>query len=134
MKPNRIIETCLYVDDLGEAEAFYTKVMGLEVYAKVEGRHVFFRCGDGMFLVFDAERTTTTSEKGIPGHGAKGEGHTAFHMMPEEVPGWFAHLEEQGVEIECDFDWPSGGKSYYFRDPSNNCIELTTPQTWLLDK
>lgn len=133
MRPDRILETCLCVDDLPEAETFYTNVMGLELYAKVDGRHVFFRCGDGMFLLFNAEVTAKPSKLGIPGHGTSGEGHTAFHMTPDEVSGWKSRLGELGVEIECEYDWPSGGKSLYFRDPSNNCIELTTPQTWLLE-
>ena len=42
MKAKRVLETCLYVDDLEKAEAFYRQVFGLELYAKVEGRHVFF--------------------------------------------------------------------------------------------
>jgi catechol 2,3-dioxygenase-like lactoylglutathione lyase family enzyme len=55
MTPSGILETALYVDDLDEAETFYTEVMGLERIAKVDGRHVFFRCGEGVLLLFDPE-------------------------------------------------------------------------------
>ncbi|MGH2457249.1 MAG: VOC family protein, partial [Chloroflexota bacterium] len=48
MRAERVLETCLYVDDLTAAEAFYASVLGLELFSKVPGRHVFFRCGEGM--------------------------------------------------------------------------------------
>lgn len=57
MQPSGILEAALYTDDLAAAEAFYTGVLGLEVLGKVEGRHVFFRCGAGVVLVF-APRAT----------------------------------------------------------------------------
>lgn len=132
MRPGRVIETCLYVDDLVAAEAFYTRVLGLETYARVAGRHVFFRCGDGMLLLFDPAQTVKPGMPGIPPHGATGPGHAAF-MMPEgEIGAWRARLEAEGVEIESDFTWPNGGRSLYFRDPAGNSLELTTPKTWEL--
>ena len=133
MNPSRILETCLCVDDLDEAERFYKDVLGLEFYAKVPGRHVFFRCGDSMFLLFNPEATATPSVTGIPGHGTTGSGHVAFHMMPEEVDGWRDRLEERDVAIETEYEWPGGGFSIYFRDPAGNCLELATPQIWKLE-
>ena len=52
MKVSEVLETCLYVDDLKKAEVFYATILGLKVIAKVEGRHVFFRCGNRVFLIF----------------------------------------------------------------------------------
>ena len=46
-----ILETCICSPDLDAAERFYTTVFGLEVISRVRGRHVFFRCGHGVFLV-----------------------------------------------------------------------------------
>jgi catechol 2,3-dioxygenase-like lactoylglutathione lyase family enzyme len=130
MRPLRIIETCLYVDDLEAAEAFYVRVLGLEIYARVPGRHVFFRSGDGMFLLFDAAATVKPGLPGIPPHGASGAGHTAFAIGEADLEAWRAKLRAEGVEIESDYTWPGGGRSLYFRDPAGNSIELTTPRTW----
>ena len=57
MQPGGILEAALYADDLEAAEAFYTGVLGLSVLARVEGRHVFFRCGLGVVLLFNPEAT-----------------------------------------------------------------------------
>jgi catechol 2,3-dioxygenase-like lactoylglutathione lyase family enzyme len=50
MQVSRVLESCLYVDDLAAARDFYGHVLGLEVRSQVPDRHLFFRCGEGMFL------------------------------------------------------------------------------------
>ena len=130
MNVTRIIESCLYVDDLEVAEEFYVRVLGLEVHARVPGRHVFFTVGQGMFLVFRAETSKVDSGTGIPAHGTQGPGHIAFAMSENDIDGWQEKLAEARVGVESDFTWPSGGRSLYFRDPAGNSIELTTPRTW----
>ncbi len=49
----RVLETALYADDLDRAEVFYTSVLGLNLFAKEAGRHLFFKFGDHMLLVFN---------------------------------------------------------------------------------
>lgn len=128
MKAREILETSVYADDLDAAERFYAGVLGMDVIARVEGRHVFFRCGARVFLVFNPERTREGGM--IPAHGAAGPGHACFAMRADEVEEWRAHLQASGVEIETDFSWPDGGRSLYFRDPAGNSIELGTPAIW----
>ena len=43
MTPRGILETVLYARDLGAIEDFYRRALGLEPFAKAEGRHVFYR-------------------------------------------------------------------------------------------
>lgn len=131
MQARRILETCLYVDDLEAAKEFYTRVLGLELYSEVAGRHAFFRCGEAMFLLFDA-RATRQPGGMVPTHGAEGPGHVAFVLRPDEAAPWRAHLEQQGVPIEQEVTWPNGGHSLYFRDPAGNSLEVATPSTWNL--
>lgn len=130
MKATRVLETCLYVDDLEAAKRFYSEVVGLEFFAEVEGRHVFFRCGDAMFLLFNPDATEIELVQGIGSHGARGPGHAAFYMGDGEIDSWRAHLEAHGVVIESDFEWPNGGRSLYFRDPAGNSLEFATPKLW----
>lgn len=124
-----VLETCLYADDLAAAECFYGDVLGLAVYSKVEGRHVFFRAGDAMFLVFDP-KTTAVANGDVPPHGAHGAGHVAFAIDDGEVEAWLERLAARGVEVEASVEWPHGGRSIYFRDPAGNSVELAPPAIW----
>ena len=123
-----ILETCLYVDDLAAAERFYSQVLGLAFHSRQEERHIFFRCGRGMLLLFNPEQSSLLGE--IPSHGTCGAGHVAFAAQEAELPAWRKHLEANGVTIEKAHSWPGGGNSLYFRDPAGNSLELATPQIW----
>jgi catechol 2,3-dioxygenase-like lactoylglutathione lyase family enzyme len=122
-----ILETALYAADLVAAEDFYEGVLGLEVDSREPGRHVFFRCGETMLLLFDPA-TTSRSAGRVPTHGATGPGHVAFSVDDLEL--WPERLNSAGVDIEADVDWPNGGRSLYVRDPAGNSVELTTPRIW----
>lgn len=135
MGPERILEAALYVDDLDAAEAFYGDVLGLSRIAKAEGRHVFFRCGATVLLLFVA--TATRKPPGnpsapVPAHGAEGPGHLCFAANSSEIVDWKYRLEAAGVTIEADFRWPSGGRSIYFRDPAGNSVEFAEPKIWTM--
>src|SRR5687768_4637168 len=116
MKVEKVLETCLYVDDLARAERFYTEVLGLVFVSRQEGRHVFFRCGQGMLLLFNplgcgpAGNGQTTSAAGIdvPPHGALGPGHVAFAVSQADLPAWSDHLSHHHIAIEKVIDWPGG--------------------------
>jgi catechol 2,3-dioxygenase-like lactoylglutathione lyase family enzyme len=125
MKVSRILETSLYAEDLEAAEAFYTRVLGLEVHSRFLGRHVFFHSGSGMFLVFNPNQT----EREDSPHGCRGRGHVAWAVSREELDGWRQWLEKEGLTLN-DFFWPGGGRSLYFSDPAGNSLELTTPELW----
>jgi catechol 2,3-dioxygenase-like lactoylglutathione lyase family enzyme len=133
MKVNEILETCLYVDDLDEAEQFYREVLGLEFVSRRTGRHVFWRCGNRMLLLFDPSEVQGFGSE-TPHHGAQGIGHVAFAVSDDEIPAWESHLKKHGVEIERAVDWPQGGRSLYFRDPAGNSLELASPKIWGLDE
>ena len=61
MKPELILETCLYAADLEAVEVFYRDVLGLEPVTKAEGRHVFYRLKDQMLLIFNPKSTQSPS-------------------------------------------------------------------------
>jgi catechol 2,3-dioxygenase-like lactoylglutathione lyase family enzyme len=134
MTPSAILESALYVTDLDAAEKFYTDLLGLDLLGKVEGRHLFFRCGDGVLLIFNAEATKVPpapdAKLKVPPHGTVGDGHLCFAASADEIVRWRAHLERKKIAIESEFEWPQGGRSIYIRDPSGNSIEFAEPRIW----
>jgi catechol 2,3-dioxygenase-like lactoylglutathione lyase family enzyme len=133
MTPDGILETVLYAKDLAAIEAFYHDVLGMQPFAKADGRHIFYRCGDQVLLIFNPVATTVPPAEGalpVPPHGMQGEGHICFRASATELEAWRAHLAAKGVPIEAEFDWPRGGRSIYFRDPAGNCLEFAEPKIW----
>jgi catechol 2,3-dioxygenase-like lactoylglutathione lyase family enzyme len=134
MRVDGVLETCLYAADLTAAERFYRDVIGLDPFARVDGRHVFFRCGRGMLLVFDPAATSRTAGTvggvSVPVHGAHGPGHVAFAVDESSLDAWRTHLGEHEIPIEAEIAWPRGGRSLYVRDPAGNSVELATPSIW----
>ena len=129
----RILETALYAANLAETADFYERVLGLERFAEAEGRHVFFRAGEQVLLLFDPEATQrppAPDSLPVPPHGATGPGHVCFAATAAGIAGWVAHLAKHRVSIEADFEWPQGGRSIYFRDPAGNSVEFAEPRIW----
>ena len=133
MNVHQILETCLYVDDLVRAEQFYSEVLGLKLESRQEGRHVFFHCGRQMLLLFNPLASRESADH-FPAHGAFGPGHVAFSVREAELVEWRGWLEQCGVTIEKIIDWPGGGRSVYFRDPTGNSLELATPRIWGIEE
>lgn len=108
-----VLETCVYADDLEAAKGFYQGLLGLELFAEQPGRHLFFRAGPGVFLVFNPQ--ATQQETALPPHGAQGSVHVCFRVAAEELPGWA--------------EWKAG-PSLYVRDPAGNLVELAPAAIW----
>lgn len=134
----RVLESGLYAENLEETAAFYADVLGLERIAEAEGRHVFFRAGQGVVLLFRPSATRQPppprARVPVPPHGAEGPGHLCFAGTEVEIERWRGRLRAAGVEIEADFEWPQGGRSIYFRDPAGNSLEIAESRIWGLEK
>ncbi|UWQ30553.1 VOC family protein [Leisingera sp. M527] len=131
--PKAILETALYADDLDAAEEFYGRILGLERIQRIGDRHVFFRCGTSVLLIFNAQETIKppgNPRLPVPPHGSSGPGHICFAQPRADLLLMRGRLVASGVAIEAEFDWPSGARSLYFRDPAGNSIEIAEPQLW----
>jgi catechol 2,3-dioxygenase-like lactoylglutathione lyase family enzyme len=131
--PAAVLEAALYADDLDAAEAFYGGVLGLERVVRAGDRHVFFRVGATILLIFDPDKTAAAHPEArfpVPPHGAHGPGHLCFTASLDEIEAWRGRLAEAGHPIESDFTWPNGARSIYFRDPAGNSLEMTEPRLW----
>jgi len=130
-----ILETALYVDDLDAAEAFYGELLGLERVLRAGDRHVFYRCGPGILLIFNRAETLKPPPDDalpVPPHGTAGAGHVCFRMDGPAIDRMVEKLNKAGIVIESDFRWPTGARSLYFRDPAGNSLECAEPRLWNL--
>ena len=132
MRPNAILETVLYAEDLHAARAFYAEALGLECVQEEKNRHVFFRCGGQMLLIFNPQETRKQRQGGlpVPPHGALGNGHVCFNATASELEDWRRHFAKRKIAIEADFEWPGGGRSIYIRDPAGNSVEFAEARIW----
>ncbi|MCX7645464.1 MAG: VOC family protein [Rhodobacteraceae bacterium] len=129
-----VLEAAVYAGDLDAAEDFYGTILGLERIVRAGNRHVFFRAGPTVVLVFNPDETARPAANPalpVPAHGATGPGHICF-SVPDGVrlDALAARLERQGVAIEADFRWPNGARSVYVRDPAGNSVEFAEPRLW----
>ncbi|HEY8381790.1 MAG TPA: VOC family protein [Microvirga sp.] len=130
---NGIIETALYVDDLGRARHFYETVLSLPPMVgdtrfqsyDVGGRSVLL-----LFLRGATLETVTLPGGTIPPHDGHGAIHVGLAVAAEDLPSWEARLTEHAIPIEGRTRWQRGGESIYFRDPDGHLLELATPGLW----
>ncbi|SIT75180.1 VOC family protein [Pontibaca methylaminivorans] len=131
--PSAVLESAVYAEDLEAARRFYGDLIGLEPFQTVEGRHIFFRVGAAVLLVFNPEATKLPSRNPrlpVPTHGATGPGHVCFVLDREQIAAMRARLVAAGIGIDAEFDWPHGARSLYVRDPAGNSVEFAESWLW----
>jgi catechol 2,3-dioxygenase-like lactoylglutathione lyase family enzyme len=128
-----IIETCLYVGDIGRASTFYEEVLGLRRIAGDDRLIAYSVAEKDVLLLFKRGSTAQPLDfpgGAIPPHDGSGQNHLAFSISAEQIPAWEKQLGEHRVAIESRVHWPQGGTSIYFRDPDDNLLELAAPGIW----
>ncbi len=130
---SHILETSLYVSDLGASRVFYQRVLGGEVFLQDKRMCALGVAGGGVLLLFlrggSAEPSETPAGT-IPAHDGRGVLHLAFAIPRCELDAWEAHLAAEEIAIESRITWPRGGTSLYFRDPDGHSVEVATPGLW----
>ncbi|TNF18930.1 MAG: glyoxalase/bleomycin resistance/extradiol dioxygenase family protein [Rhodobacteraceae bacterium] len=128
-----VLEAALYAEDLAAAESFYGGLMGMKVVLRLLPRHVFFRAGQTVLLVFNPCETARPSgnpDLPVPAHGARGPGHVCFAATRDEIAAWRQVFRDAGVALDAEFDWPNGARSLYVRDPAGNSVEFAERRLW----
>ena len=125
-----VLETVLYYPETLEAQVdrFYRTVLGMRPIGRKSGQFLFFRAGRSVFLLFEVDRAR--AQDSPPPHGARGPGHTCFQVPGDAYADWKTHLATHDVEVEEEMRWPGGGRSFYFRDPAGNALEIADRDIW----
>jgi catechol 2,3-dioxygenase-like lactoylglutathione lyase family enzyme len=133
VKLDRVLETCLYVEDLDRAGRFYEDVLGLAGLTRDARFRAYDVGGQSVLLLFQRGATLETVHMPggtIPPHDGHGPLHMAFAVGADALAQWEQRLGERGVEIEGRTRWSRGGQSIYFRDPDGHLLELASPGLW----
>lgn len=122
MKFLGIKETCLYVKDLEEAKEFYGDVLQLPLISYLPGKHIFFRAGQSVLLIFNPDDSQNKTSP--PAHYANGKQHFAFEVSQKDYLKAKEEIISKGIKITDEVTWKSGKKSFYFNDPAGNVLEI----------
>jgi catechol 2,3-dioxygenase-like lactoylglutathione lyase family enzyme len=122
-----LLETALYVEDLGRAEAFYRDVLGLAV-VDTSPRLTAMAAGPRQLLLL-FKRGASNALPLTP-HDAGGQQHIAFAVPAAALAAWESWLTAHHVSILERKSWGRGGVSLYFSDPDGHLLELATPGVW----
>jgi catechol 2,3-dioxygenase-like lactoylglutathione lyase family enzyme len=125
-----VLETALYHEPSERApmERFYCELLGLPAVARWPDG-VALRLGPGVLLLFDRARLADR-EGPIADHGTKGPGHVCLTARGDGYDAARRRVAEAGVEIAHDHEWDGGGRSFYFRDPAGNLVEIADSDLW----
>src|SRR2546423_1378868 len=110
------------VDDVDEAIAFYTKILGFEIITNFGAAFADVKRGNLRLLL-----AGPTSSAGRPmADGAKPGpgGWNRIHLIVDDLESEVARLRAAGAPFRNDIVSGPGGKQILLQDPSGNVIEL----------
>ena len=128
MNIRQIKETSLYIHDLEAAYVFYHGKLGLPLISRAEGRHIFFRAGTSVLLCFISE--ATSKETRLPPHFGAGNQHLAFEVSSQDYDACKERMKDKSIDIIHEETWEGGLRSFYFKDPEENVLEIVEAGMW----
>ena len=112
----------IYVTDLSQAENFYSKFLGMEVYNRIGEEQVLMKCGDTLLALFAKSDLITPVEPGAP-EKPFGRVHFAVNVSIEDWEKARLEFEDVGITMSNTIDW-GNHNCFYITDPDGNLIEL----------
>jgi catechol 2,3-dioxygenase-like lactoylglutathione lyase family enzyme len=124
--PNAELVNVRYmVNDVDEAIAFYTKVLGFEAVSSAAPAFADVKRGS-LRLLLAGPRSSAgrpMPDGATPGPG----GWNRIHFIVDDLGAEVARLRDAGARFRNDIVEGPGGKQILVQDPSGNLIELFQP-------
>jgi catechol 2,3-dioxygenase-like lactoylglutathione lyase family enzyme len=125
MPNDEIVNVRYMVDDVDQAIAFYTEVLGFEVLTSASPAFADVKRGNLRLLLAgpksSAGRPMADGTKPGPG------GWNRIHFIVDDLDAEVARLREDGATFRNDIVEGPGGKQILLQDPSGNVVELFQP-------
>ena len=115
----------LRVSDLDVSEKFYTEMLGMKPVWRSEGEIAFLECGNDDLALIQIPK----EEADTFGHRTQtlqSLHHFGFRVRTkEEIDQLALEMRERGIVIDDGpRDHRDGSRSFYFRDPDGNYIQI----------
>ncbi len=127
MSNNEVVSVRYMVDDVDEAVAFYTKLLGFELIFNAGPPFAEVKRGNLRLLLAgpasSAGRPMPDGTKPGPG------GWNRIHFIVDDIDAEVARLRDVGARFRNDIVEGPGGKQILLLDPSGNVVELFQPAT-----
>jgi catechol 2,3-dioxygenase-like lactoylglutathione lyase family enzyme len=115
------------VDDVDEAIAFYTKVLGFELISSAAPAFADVKRGSLRLLLAGP---TSSAGRPMPDGAKPGPGGwNRIHFIVDDLGAEVARLRDAGARFRNDIVEGPGGKQILVQDPSGNVVELFQPAT-----
>ena len=113
------------VDDVDEAIAFYTKVLGFELISSAAPAFADVKRGDLRLLL---SGPTSSAGRPMPDGAKPGPGGwNRIHFIVDDLGAEVVRLRNAGARFRNDIVEGPGGKQILLQDPSANIVELFQP-------
>ena len=110
------------VDDVEEAVAFYTKLLGFELLSSAAPAFADVKRGNLRLLLAGPKSSAgrPMPDGATPGPG----GWNRIHFIVEDLDVEVARLRDEGARFRNDIIEGPGGKQILLQDPAGNVVEL----------
>jgi catechol 2,3-dioxygenase-like lactoylglutathione lyase family enzyme len=113
------------VDDVDEAIAFYTELLGFELLSNASPAFADVRRGNLRLLLAGP---TSSAGRPMPDGTKPGPGGwNRIHFIVDDIDTEVARLRDVGARFRNDVVEGPGGKQILLEDPSDNVVELFQP-------
>ena len=125
-----VLETALYYPHSRKEQVlrFYDETLGMRRVAGWDDGTAY-RLGAGVLLLFDRD-LVAKRDGPVADHGAEGRGHVCLLGELGRYDSLRERLLRGGVEITHDHEWSAGKRSFYFKDPAGNLLEVADSDLW----
>ncbi len=127
MPNNEMVNVRYMVDDVDEAIAFYSEMLGFEILTSASPTFADVKRGNLRLLLAgpksSAGRPMPDGRKPEPG------GWNRIHFVVDDIDADVRRLRDAGAKFRNDIVTGPGGKQILLEDPSGNVVELFQPAT-----